>query len=75
MRSEFDLNKYIKQMDDKGTYLCMDNGHMNQKKQPFGRNTGLSLKKSGPKITPGPGSYETNNSSVVNSQLSKKLML
>ena len=59
MRSDFDLNKYVKQMDDKCTYLTMDNGHLNQKKQPMGRN-GLTLKTSNTKITPGPGAYETN---------------
>jgi hypothetical protein len=32
MRSEFDLNKYIRQFDDRGTYLSIDNGHLNQKK-------------------------------------------
>lgn len=32
MRSEFDLNKYIKEMDERGTYLTNDNGHLNQKK-------------------------------------------
>jgi hypothetical protein len=41
MRSDFDLNKYVKQMDEKGTYLSMDNGHLNQKKQPMGRNIGM----------------------------------
>ena len=34
-RSDFDLNKYIKEMDERGTYLTIDNGHLNQKKQPF----------------------------------------
>lgn len=29
VRSEFDLNKYIKEMDERGTYLTIDNGHLN----------------------------------------------
>lgn len=29
VRSEFDLNKYIKEYDDKGTYLTIENGHLN----------------------------------------------
>jgi len=30
--SDFDLNSYRKAMDDKGTYLTLDNGHLNQKR-------------------------------------------
>jgi hypothetical protein len=29
VRSEFDLNKYIKELDDRGTYLTIENGHLN----------------------------------------------
>jgi len=47
-------------MDEKGTYLTMDNGHLNQKKQPMGRNSINQSKTSNIKITPGPGAYETN---------------
>ena len=32
VRSEFDLNKYIKELDDRGTYLTIENGHLNQKR-------------------------------------------
>ena len=28
-QSPFDQNKYVKEMDDKGTYLTLDNGHLN----------------------------------------------
>lgn len=32
LASDFDLNSYRKAMDDKGTYLTLDNGHLNQKR-------------------------------------------
>ena len=35
MASDFDLNSYRKAMDDKGTYLTLDNGHLNQKRQMY----------------------------------------
>ncbi len=66
------MNKYIKEFDDRGTYLTIENGHLNQKKQLYNKNDNkkplsLNLKKTLEKAnaTPGPGAYETNNSSVV----------
>ena len=35
-RSEFDLNKYVKSMDENGTYLSFKNGHLNMMKQTMG---------------------------------------
>ena len=32
MRSDFDSVKYVKQLDNQGTYLTIDNGHLNQRK-------------------------------------------
>jgi len=32
LKSDFETNQYIKAMDDKGTYLTIENGHLNQKK-------------------------------------------
>jgi len=29
LKSDFDMNKYIKSMDERGTYLTIDNGHLN----------------------------------------------
>lgn len=85
MRSEFDLNKYIKEYDDRGTYLTMENGHLNQKKQTYTKTItdgkkGLALKlKKGlmqaANVTPGPGAYETNDSSVVSTEFTKKMNL
>ena len=82
MRSEFDLNKYIRQFDDRGTYLSIDNGHLNQKKQTYvetltdnKKMLAAKLKKNflhQNSVTPGPGSYETNISSVVSTQATKK---
>ena len=37
IKSEFELNRYIRDMDDKGTYLSLDNGHLNQKKQMYAK--------------------------------------
>ena len=37
VRSEFDLNKYIKELDDRGTYLTIENGHLNQKRQMYSK--------------------------------------
>lgn len=28
-KSDFDLNKYVREMDERGTYLTIDNGHLN----------------------------------------------
>ena len=80
VRSEFDLNKYIKEFDDRGTYLTIENGHLNQKKQMYSKAAekkgGVTLKKMlETNITPGPGAYETNDSSVVSTQYTRKLML
>ena len=85
MRSEFDLNKYIRQFDDRGTYLSIDNGHLNQKKQTYvetltdnKKMLAAKLKKNflhHNSITPGPGSYETNISSVISTQDTKKKLL
>lgn len=80
MRSEFDLNKYVKSMDERGTYLTMENGHLNQKKQTMANTKKTTDKKTanpmndsiGKKgrnfenVSPGPGAYETNESSVIN---------
>ena len=70
VRSEFDLNKYIKELDDRGTYLTIENGHLNQKRQLYSKVTdkrgAVVMKKlKDMNITPGPGSYETNDSSVI----------
>jgi|TARA_B110000285_G_C15036101_1_gene569336 hypothetical protein len=85
-RSEFDLNKYVKKMDEKGTYLTMENGHLNQKKQhmssfksksPTAKNFGMinsTSKARNENLTPGPGAYETNVSSITNKELTRKLM-
>ena len=59
------MNKYIKEFDDRGTYLTIENGHLNQKKQLYNKNDNkkpLNLKKTLEKAnaTPGPGAYETN---------------
>ena len=35
LRSDFDSVKYIKQLDNHGTYLTIDNGHLNQRKQQY----------------------------------------
>lgn len=84
MKSEFDLNQYIKEYDDKGTYLIMKNGHLNQVKQMYTKTItdgkkGISLKlKKGlahTNVTPGPGSYETNASSVISTEASRKMNL
>ena len=70
VRSEFDLNKYIKELDDRGTYLTIENGHLNQKRQLYSKVTdkrgAVVMKKlKDMNITPGPGAYETNDSSVI----------
>ena len=70
-------------MDERGTYLTIDNGHLNQKKQMYTKltdkkfNITNSYAKSQKKdfISPGPGAYETNPSSVENKQLARKLIL
>lgn len=36
-KSDFEAVKYQKKMDEKGTYLSMDNGHLNQKKQLYSK--------------------------------------
>lgn len=55
-------------MDDKGTYITKDNGHSNQRKQIYTHINGLRRPEPN---SPGPGSYETNNS-LVGSDFSKK---
>ena len=67
LAGQTDLNKYIKEFDDRGTYLTIENGHLNQKKQLYNKNDNkkplsLNLKKTLEKAnaTPGPGAYETN---------------
>ena len=89
VRSEFDLNKYIKEFDDRGTYLTIENGHLNQKKQLYQR---IGDKRSNPftlqppaapslnlkgalekNATPGPGAYDTNISSVVSTEFTRKM--
>ncbi len=71
-------------MDDKGTYLSLDNGHLNIKKQLYAKaqlrkglatnslmgsqgspqTSALAMKNKFDNGTPGPGAYETNQSSV-----------
>ena len=65
-------------MDERGTYLTIDNGHLNQKKQLYAKLTDkkggqqMSVQGKAPAaakkelVTPGPGAYETNSSSVIN---------
>lgn len=68
-------------MDERGTYLTIENGHLNQKKQTMAnlkKTTDKKLSQSmihdGSKkkgrnfenVSPGPGAYETNESSVIN---------
>ena len=61
----------------------MKNGHLNQVKQMYTKTItdgkkGMSLKlKKGlnANVTPGPGSYETNASSVISTEASRKMNL
>ena len=59
-------------MDDKGTYLSIDNGHLNQKRQMYKQSPKRGVVQ--PSYSPGPGSYETN-SSIVSKEFTRKLML
>jgi len=48
-------------MDDKGTYVTHDNGHVNIRKQNYRKPNQTARDKD---YTPGPGAYETNKSMV-----------
>ena len=37
VKSEFESNMYMKSMDEKGTYLSSENGHLNMKKQIYSK--------------------------------------
>jgi hypothetical protein len=53
----------VRKLDDKGTYLSSDNGHLNMKRQPYRNERGKNLLV-GTQTSPGPGSYETNISLI-----------
>ena len=91
INSEFDSNQYIKSMDEKGTYISKENGHMNQKKQIYSKFDGSartiansitnskakldhsSFLKDVNSLNPGPGHYETNLSSCVSTEFTRKM--
>lgn len=65
--------------------MTKDNGHLNLKKQymsnvksksPSAKNQLINSSSKGrnENLTPGPGAYETNVSSVTNKELTRKLM-
>lgn len=75
-------------MDDKGTYLTIENGHLNQKKQLYSKFedhfSSRTINANRPKelfdamkrvksTLPGPGSYETNVSSCVSTDHTRKM--
>lgn len=67
-------------MDDRGTYLTIENGHLNQKRQMYSKVTdkrgAVVMKKlKDLNITPGPGAYETNDSSVISTQYTRRAIL
>lgn len=87
LKSDFEMNQYIKSMDDKGTYLTIENGHLNQKRQMYSKFEEPSSTLAGPDGTrglldamkrvkstlPGPGTYETNISSCVSTDHTRKM--
>ena len=57
--SNFDLNTYVKSLDDKGTYLANENGHINRKKQMYHCNNNSKGRKVEENL-PGPAHYHPN---------------
>jgi hypothetical protein len=69
-------SKYEKKMDDNGSFLIKDNGHVNQRPQLYAAaksSRDALFLSGGNKDAPGPGAYETNLSSFVDASTIRRL--